>query len=277
MRFIPKRPFRCLHCYHRFWLWESFFASTKRVITWIITLLLITLLLAFQMSWQSATADIGPLYEADSSDARPESNDDSSFRGASMDDSEAKGRQQQPINTPPINNLATNTLATAISEPAMSAQQLEQRLLQARAEAEQAKHLIEQKKALLEQSMLSERAELESLLKVDIGYYIEKWRKAWQAGNADRYLGFYSEHFAPPKPLSRESWAELRRQRVLPDKHINLKLSDFVVAFSDTHNQSTVTFTQAYEAGIYREVSRKQLVLLKEQQEWKIMSEFEIK
>jgi len=34
MRFIPRRPYRCLHCYYRFWAAEAFMNDKRRLWSW---------------------------------------------------------------------------------------------------------------------------------------------------------------------------------------------------------------------------------------------------
>lgn len=165
--------------------------------------------------------------------------------------------------------------STTLSAP-LSTSHSQQQLEQARAEAEYAKSVNQAKQARLAKTMINERAELESLLKVDIGYRLENWRLAWEQGDIERYLSFYAQEFQPAAQVSRQQWEQLRRSRVAPSKSIALQLSNFKVAFKQGYTQATVEFDQAYRSGSYRELSRKQLTLLKQQQEWKIVAETEL-
>lgn len=265
MRFIPKRPYRCLHCYHRFWKWESPFASSKRIWSWAIILaILCFLLLSNGQSKPPEQVEIGSFYGA--SELGDHVTGDPPV---SLAETTSGGEQNQALSARQGSRLST-------SNQKLNPAQIERQLAQARLEAEQAKQQNEAKRAQLRESMAAERAELESLLKVDIGYHIENWRKSWQAGNVERYLDFYSSKFVPRNDVSRERWSQLRRERVLPSKNISLELSNFRVQFSDNHRRATVQFDQFYRAGRYKDTSRKQLVLLKEQQEWKIVSETEV-
>jgi len=39
MRFIPRRPYRCLRCYHRFWAVEDFFRDNRRLWSWSVVII----------------------------------------------------------------------------------------------------------------------------------------------------------------------------------------------------------------------------------------------
>lgn len=226
--------------------------------------LIVATLLLQMRSPNSEEIVIGPFYDANDSSERviaklPDVNDPIATREAAMENSAPK--QASRINT---------------RNAPLSSIQLEKQLAQARAEARQAKQQNEARKISLQETMQAEQAELESLLKIDIGYHLENWRKAWQAGDVARYLSFYSEDFIPRNELSRERWVELRRDRISPAKKIVLRLSNFKVEFIDNNAAAIVAFDQAYQAGSYQDVSRKKLLLLKERQEWKITSETEI-
>ncbi|MBX2846875.1 MAG: hypothetical protein KTR16_01035 [Acidiferrobacterales bacterium] len=114
--------------------------------------------------------------------------------------------------------------------------------------------------------------ELRSLLKVDINYMIEQWRQAWEAGDSETYLSFYSTQFIPSDKLSYEQWREQRKSMVVPSKKITLSLSNFDVMLDDLNKQSIVSFDQLYSASAYSDTSRKQLTLIKDE-EWQIVAE----
>lgn len=38
MRFIPRRPYRCLRCYYRFWAAEAFMNDKRRLWSWTVVL-----------------------------------------------------------------------------------------------------------------------------------------------------------------------------------------------------------------------------------------------
>lgn len=122
-------------------------------------------------------------------------------------------------------------------------------MVQARTQDAYATRVDKARKTRLQNTMSAQSAELECLLKVDIGYHIENWRKAWQAGSVEKYFEFHSENFRPSNGVNREKWEDSGRQRVEPSKKISLELSEFEVQFVDNYTRGTVTFDQSYVAG----------------------------
>ena len=114
--------------------------------------------------------------------------------------------------------------------------------------------------------------ELRSLMKIDINYLIEQWRQAWQAGDSETYLSFYSSQFMPSGDLSYSSWLQERKRKVVPARQIELSLSNFDVVLDDNNQQSIVSFDQEYNSVTHSNKSRKQLTLIKESQ-WRIIAE----
>jgi len=149
-------------------------------------------------------------------------------------------------------------------------------LLQAKSESEAAEQLSQARVEQLESVLLPVGDELESLVKVEVGYIVDRWREAWAIGNVDDYLISYGTNFVPASDLSLDDWKQQRRSRVNPQKRIELSLSEFDISMSDSLDQATVDFNQGYESGSYVENSRKRLILEKEDGTWKIISEREL-
>lgn len=114
--------------------------------------------------------------------------------------------------------------------------------------------------------------EFRSLMKVDINYLIEQWRQAWQSGDSETYLSFYSSQFMPSGDKSYSSWLQQRKRMVVPSKQITLVLSNFDVVLDDNNQQSIVSFDQEYTSSTHTDKSRKQLTLIKETH-WRIIAE----
>lgn len=318
MRFLPKRPYRCLHCYHRFWKGEPFFASQSRVVSWLGVIALL-MGLGFLPNWNvdrpdkpEPFSDFGsapnavpgqPPAELLASNwtAKPVYVDDPASLNANLDsdgnvdEEEVKADSfADPASNKPTGRLSSSQATAdtkklvelnsvdevanpaALLEQLYTTQQLQQRLSLAKATAEQAEENNLQTRARLQQTIATEQDELQSLLKVDINFRIDQWRKAWEVGFVDDYLSFYSEQFTPASELEREQWVAQRKQRIRPSKKIDLVMDNFDVVFASDNTVSTVSFDQRYRSGRYVESSRKQLVLHKQQQEWKIMSETEV-
>jgi len=149
-------------------------------------------------------------------------------------------------------------------------------LLQAKQQAEAAEQLSQARVEQLEQVLLPVGDELESLIKVEVGYVVERWREAWATGNVDDYLITYGANFIPANNLELARWKQQRRARVTPEKQIELSLSEFDINMDEELNESTIDFNQRYQSGGYVENSRKRLTLQKEDGTWKIVRELEL-
>jgi tetratricopeptide (TPR) repeat protein len=101
---------------------------------------------------------------------------------------------------------------------------------------------------------------------------VNRWAKAWSGRNADGYLASYAKSFAPDKGQSRAAWADARRERVTTPKKIVVEVVDPAVQIVST-NEARVTFRQNYSSDTLNTRSRKTLVLVKEDGEWKIARE----
>lgn len=280
MRLLPKSPYRCLRCYHRFWKAEPFFANTTRVWTWMILLLGLIFLLFTKLSPTENQALINDAEQPVQTSI------------VSLDsDNQQTTEQQVKSKVQPINaesdgdvNVAQNGFGesrvrevTQRDQPqTLSPEQLEQQIAVAKQQAEQAKRDNEARQRRLKKSLSSAEDELQSLLKLDISYEIDQWKRAWEAGDSERYLSFYSRSFIPANGVSNKVWQARRRKRVTPAKKVTLNLSDYQVTFSNKNTQSTVTFNQDYLSDNYSDMIRKRLVLRKEWQRWKIISETEV-
>jgi len=128
----------------------------------------------------------------------------------------------------------------------------------------------------LESAFVEDQKALVSLLKIDINHTIESWRKAWQSGAEKKYFSHYSNNFKPSNFLPLKEWRLERAERISSANNIEVNLSDFDVSFTDDNKRAVALFTQSYFSKKYAEVSRKKLVLVNEQDEWKIVLERDV-
>ena len=234
-----------MRCYTRFWKPEPFSANNRRVWTWVFLMVVIGLSMVYMALTRDTRADVdGSLADSKSATADP------------------------PL-------VLKSSARDPMREAARKAAQ-EDELLLARIQEETVAQENINRFEKFEETLAADRSEFESLTKVEVSYLIEQWRKAWEAGMVDIYLAYYSDRFVPANSMTREAWSSTRRDRVRPDKQIQLNLSNFDVVFDDRFENSTVEFDQEYRSGSYYEKSRKQLVLSKEDQAWKILTEIEL-
>ncbi len=85
------------------------------------------------------------------------------------------------------------------------------------------------------------------------------------------YLGAYGRDFDPPGNVSRQSWEEERRQRILGKSSISVKVRDLNVAVKG--NTATAKFRQDYSGGTITASVHKTLSMVKSGERWVIVKE----
>lgn len=73
---------------------------------------------------------------------------------------------------------------------------------------------------------------------------VNDWASAWRQKDADRYLRFYADKFAPEPPLDKSSWEKQRRQRLSTNGKVGLKIEDLQVSCDGDIGKAT--FKQVY-------------------------------
>ena len=101
---------------------------------------------------------------------------------------------------------------------------------------------------------------------------VDAWAAAWSAKNTKKYLSYYAADFRTPDGESRKAWAENRKERINRPKHIDVRVSNGTVDFTDdTH--ATVKFYQSYRASNFKASGTKTLLMVKSGNNWLIQEE----
>ncbi len=100
---------------------------------------------------------------------------------------------------------------------------------------------------------------------------LQGWAAAWSAQAVDLYLSFYGKDFKPTK-LSKEVWAVQRRMRIRKPRWVNVRLNDFEVK-PQKKDKMVVQLVQDYRADNYRDKTRKQFIMQRTADGWRILSE----
>jgi adhesin transport system outer membrane protein len=100
---------------------------------------------------------------------------------------------------------------------------------------------------------------------------LDGWAAAWAAKNADIYLAFYAQAFEPADGLTREEWAQQRRQRLAKGGAIQVRLED--VAVTVNGDDATTRFRQLYRSADYNDVVTKTLSWRRDGGRWLITRE----
>lgn len=106
----------------------------------------------------------------------------------------------------------------------------------------------------------------------DITSMVKSWAAAWASKDYATYAAFYASTFTPDGGLSREDWAQLRRNRITRLQSINLEIRDLKVRM-DGNDRAFAEFHQIYQSNLYNDASMKTLELIKENNKWLINRE----
>jgi len=112
-----------------------------------------------------------------------------------------------------------------------------------------------------------------SALEVDIKNRVDEWRLAWQSGDANSYFRIYSSNFVPQDNAKLTDWQASRRDKINPTREIFIDLNNFELSLDETNTKSTIFFDQQYRSSNYSDVTRKQLDMVLEDNQWRIISE----
>ncbi len=97
------------------------------------------------------------------------------------------------------------------------------------------------------------------------------WRDAWQARDIPAYLAHYAADFRPGRGWSRAQWERYRRRVIGKARNIHIAIENLTVERQGS--RAVARFHQRYQASNYRDETDKELVLQREQGEWKIVAE----
>jgi L,D-transpeptidase YnhG len=97
------------------------------------------------------------------------------------------------------------------------------------------------------------------------------WAGAWSQKNVAQYLRAYAPSFDPPGGLSRNTWEQERRNRIVSKDRITITLSGLKVQVDG--NNATVSFVQNYKADRLAVSSYKTLKMVKQGDQWLISQE----
>ena len=101
---------------------------------------------------------------------------------------------------------------------------------------------------------------------------IAAWTEAWQAGDFDGYISAYDEDFTATNYDSLQAWETARRPRVEGVSGMMISYDRFDLVAEDT-GQATARFWLSYSRGNYADDTLKEIVFLKEGEQWRIVEE----
>ncbi|GHA10203.1 hypothetical protein GCM10008090_19710 [Arenicella chitinivorans] len=97
--------------------------------------------------------------------------------------------------------------------------------------------------------------------------HVQRWASAWAARDKAAYIAFYDTDYAPGEYVNRTRWLQQTDLYFANAKPIQLDLSDFEVI--DQGGSVAVTFSQHYQSASFDETSRKRLVFVLSNSDWR--------
>ena len=249
---FPRRPYRCMDCYHRFWQSEGFGDDARRVRTWSVIAILFFLFVVWKVYGAYSALNATPVSPID--EPMP-----------ALQEPVVTSQEPDEGDESAVGTVARSVIATAEAE---AVELNEAELTTAYAEITDTETTFESEAPVVVSDFSAEQQLTDTL---------ESWRLAWQDGDADKYLAFYDNAFMPEGDLSKWTWRQQRHQRVTPEKEINLRFTNVNIEIADGEESATATFRQHYASKTYREVALKQLEFQKRDTGWFIVSERQLR
>jgi hypothetical protein len=101
---------------------------------------------------------------------------------------------------------------------------------------------------------------------------VRAWAAAWAAQDADKYLSFYADDFAPEGGASRADWESQRRERIARPRQIRVGIGKLRVVPQGA-GRAQVTFEQDYRSDTLNNQSTKVLDMAQSGGQWRIRRE----
>lgn len=105
---------------------------------------------------------------------------------------------------------------------------------------------------------------------------ISNWASSWSNKNYSAYISNYSSDFISAKGLNFPKWTESRKWALNKPGNIQVEASNFNTE-SLSSDQIIVIFDQSYSSTNYNDKVQKELTLIRENADWKILKEITIK
>ncbi|BBB30921.1 tetratricopeptide repeat protein [Neptunomonas japonica] len=102
--------------------------------------------------------------------------------------------------------------------------------------------------------------------------HINSWASAWSKQNVSGYLSAYTAGFRPLNGLSNNAWQTQRNQRLTKPTFIKVKLNNIRTRIINA-DTAKVTFNQTYQSNTFKDTSKKQILLTRVNNAWRIKEE----
>jgi len=105
---------------------------------------------------------------------------------------------------------------------------------------------------------------------VSIENFVEKWRRSWEEGDVQTYIGCYHSDFTS-RGMDIQAWKSHKQRLFSLSAKRNVQLSDMQIQANGS--SAVVTFTQSYQVAKHLDVGLKTLKLRRHQDRWTITRE----
>jgi ketosteroid isomerase-like protein len=100
--------------------------------------------------------------------------------------------------------------------------------------------------------------------------FVENWRRAWEVGDLQTYLGCYHPDFKI-KNMNLQEWKNYKKDLFNRSAKRQIQIDDFQVIGNGS--SAVVTFKQSYQTATHRDVGIKTLHLRRQEDRWNILEE----
>jgi Flp pilus assembly protein TadD len=102
--------------------------------------------------------------------------------------------------------------------------------------------------------------------------HVNNWALNWSEQNVEGYLNAYIPGYKPLNSQSNKAWQAQRNQHLTTPSFIKVKLTNIKTSIINT-DTAQVRFDQAFQSNLLSSVSKKQLILKRINNEWRIKEE----
>lgn len=106
--------------------------------------------------------------------------------------------------------------------------------------------------------------------KEQVSAFVERWRKAWESKDVERFMSFYSKRFRSGK-MDWNAWRAYKEATFR--KAGSIQVTTEAIRSKRSGGTTKVSFVQSYKADRYQDLGQKELELVVEDGQWKIIRE----
>lgn len=157
--------------------------------------------------------------------------------------------------------------ACAVSESSLRAEEKAAKIAAQNAPPPRVGKVKEQKRAKNEAGSVTRDVRS---AKERVSTFVERWRKAWESKDVERFMSFYSKRFRSGK-MDRNAWRAYKEATFR--KAGSIQVTTEAIRSKRSGGTTRVSFVQSYKADHHQDLGQKELELVVEDGQWKIIRE----